>query len=150
MRSTTKDKRRFQGIGFGNIPLFNLIGEVAFYYGAFSYKRFVNQVFQRRYIEPIKYKWLFWAKMPNELVAYILQRMFLCFESFLYCACFDYAGTQHKMDLLHKRFTLGIGAVNSIYKRLPEELNIESLYAHDARLYDGVKELYKEIRNPLF
>ncbi|MDP3732761.1 MAG: hypothetical protein Q8R31_07070 [Candidatus Omnitrophota bacterium] len=150
MGPITKDKIRFKGIAFGNIPLFNLIGEVAFYYNAFSDKSFVGQIFQERYTEPIKYKWLFWTKMPGELVAYILQRMFLCFESFLYCACFYYAGTQHKMDLLHKRFTLGKGAVNSIYKRLPEELNIKSLYAYNAKLYDDVGKLYKEIRNPLF
>jgi len=146
----TKNKKLFQDIKFGNIPLFNLIGEVAFYYNAFSDESFVEQLYKKRHTAPIKYKWLVWTKLPWELVAYILQRMFVCFESFLYCACFDHAGKQKKMDLLHKRFTLARGTVNSIYKKLPEELNIKSLYAYNAKLYDNVGKLYKEIRNPLF
>lgn len=139
---------------FNNIPIINLVNEFREYYRIFQDKNFVSQ-FKRRKILPIKAPGIIWLRMPNDFLTFVLQRIFLGFESYLYYAIW-YKGNEMGIysnirQYLEKPFLLDRNLVKAMFDKLPVKIKSKySLRNYDGGLYNKTKEIYKKIRNPLF
>jgi hypothetical protein len=139
---------------FRNIPIINLLNEFREYYRIFQDRDFVSQ-FKRRKILPIKAPGIIWLRMPNDFLTFVLQRIFLGFESYLYYAIWHKG---HEMGIYsdikqysEDPFRLGGSLVEVKFDKLPAKIKEEySLRNYNKDLYSKTEKIYKEVRNPLF
>jgi hypothetical protein len=146
-------KQRLFDLQTSNIPIINVQQELTYYHSLRQ-----DETFRARFAnvrEPIDIGHIVWRGLPKDLLTYCVQRGILAIEASVDAAVEYQAQVEGRFDDEFRRARSTVwnsgGSATVYYNRLPGLLSDRyKLCNNNRELRDRTKQLYSELRNPLF